>query len=215
MEPMIQLTEKGIRLAPDLDEMRESFASGHVIRLPGLLSREVVDRIEGRLGSEGWTEKIHPGIKKEIVLEDPKTLHTLHFLTNHPDFLEAIRRITGRAEIANFRGRIYRMVPGLEHYDSWHDDVHADEKRLIGMSINLGTRPYAGGLFEIKKWDAEEPFRAIANTIAGDAILFNLSLDLHHRVTPVEPGEPKTAFAGWFKARGGAYLPMLDRPSRI
>lgn len=206
---MIQLGEKGIHVSSDLGGMREEFASGHVIRIPRLLSDEIVGRLQARLAAGRWVEKIHPGIKKELVLDDPKATHVLHFLTNNAEFLDAIRRITGYPDIANFRGRIYRMVPGLEHNDSWHDDINEKEQRLVGMSINLGSPAYTGGLFEIRRCDSESPLQSIANTVAGDALLFNISRDLRHRVTSLGAGEPKTAFAGWFKAWGGAYLPTI------
>ena len=44
----------------------------------------------------------------------------------------------------------------------------------------------------------EEPLWCVANTGAGDALLFALGRGLQHRIRPIAGTVPKTAFAGWF-----------------
>jgi hypothetical protein len=82
------------------------------------------------------------------------------------------------------------------HADDWHNDAMAG--RLIAMSLNLSPRGFNGGVFEMRERKSRRMLAEIANTGLGDAILFRLSRDFEHRVSAVETGEPKTAFAGWF-----------------
>jgi hypothetical protein len=82
------------------------------------------------------------------------------------------------------------------HTDDWHDDT--SDGRLLAMSINLSPRGYQGGVFQMRESKSHWTLMEIANTGLGDALLFRVSSDLQHRVTEVQTGEPRTAFAGWF-----------------
>ena len=204
---MIQLTRNGIRGSSDLDALREEFASTDAVRLPKLLSVDIMARIFELMERGRWIENIHPGISRELLLEDTLALHLLQFVTSAPDFLTVIERIASCAQPTNFQGRIYRMLPGAEHQDSWHDD--AGEGRMVGMSINLSPHPYAGGVLQFRRRRTKELLRELPNVISADAILFRISPELEHRVSPVEGVEPKTAFAGWFKTVGIDFLASI------
>jgi hypothetical protein len=91
---------------------------------------------------------------------------------------------------------VYRMLPGPQHADSWHDDLK--EGRMLAMSINLGDEGYVGGLLEIRDRASKHTLYRARNTGPGDALIFRLDPTLEHRVTGVEGNVPKTAYAGWF-----------------
>src|SRR5439155_3809598 len=98
-------------------------------------------------------------------------------------------------------------LPEADHHDSWHDDV--GNNRKIGMSLNLGSRSYSGGIFQLREKNDDRLLCALPNVVQGDAILFRISPDLEHRITPMEGTEPKTAFAGWFRAGTSDFLHQL------
>jgi hypothetical protein len=54
----------------------------------------------------------------------------------------------------------------------------------------------------------------VNNTGFGDVLLFRISKDLEHRVTPIMEGVPKTACAGWFLATGESFMKRLLDQSR-
>jgi len=123
----------------------------------------------------------------------------LHFLTNDPKLFWMIEQITRCGRVGCFEGRVYRMIPGCDHYDSWHDDV--SDGRMVGMSINLSTEVYVGGIFQLRECKSKEILYQMANIGFGDGIIFRLAHHLVHRITNVEGTAPKTAFAGWFKSQ--------------
>ena len=96
---------------------------------------------------------------------------------------QMVQQVTGCGPIGCFTGRVYRMLPGPGHYDSWHTD--AIEHRIVGMSVNLGRGMYTGGVFQLRELRSQKLLSEVANTGPGDAILFRISPDLAHRVTPV------------------------------
>ncbi len=131
-------------------------------------------------------------------MAENQAVHMLLFLANHPQLFQLIRQITGCGAIGCFSGRVYRMVPGSQHYDSWHSDMI--DHRMIGMSINLSPKVYSGGIFQMRDRDSRQIIHETANTGFADGIIFRLSTQLQHRITEVEGSVPKTAFAGWFQS---------------
>ena len=122
-------------------------------------------------------------------------LGLLQFLVNDPELYRLIEDVSECRPIRMFLGRVYRRLPG-RHFDSWHGDLK--NERQVGMSINLSTAPYEGGVFELREAETERPLASIANAGCGDAHLFRIAPTLEHRVTGIRGVHSKTAFAGWF-----------------
>jgi 2OG-Fe(II) oxygenase superfamily len=212
---MIQLTRNGLHCSADLEALREEFAASHTLRLPQLLSTDIMGKLLDRMERGKWIDRVHPGISKELQLEDAQAWQLLHFVISAPDFLSLIERITSFEKMTSFRGRIYRMLPGQEHRIPWHDDMSDDRERLVGMSVNLSPTPYSGGVFQLRRRGSREILRELPNVISTDAILFRISPELLHRVTAVNGAEPKTSFAGWFKSSGGNFLATVKRHASL
>jgi hypothetical protein len=196
---MIQLTNAGVAGNADMDELAREFDNRHTFLLSQLLGPQLLHEISSRLERCAWTTATHGTIAREASPTDPAPIHILNFAANTAEFLDVVRRVTGAASITRFGGRVYRMVPGADHFDSWHSDLGADRDRLVGMSINLGEA-YDGGLFRLRDETTGAIVREISNTGRGDAIFFRISETLKHMVTAVQGTAPRTAFAGWFHA---------------
>lgn len=199
VEPVIQLTRQGTVFrgsADDLDALRATFREQHWIRLPRLVGPDLLARVRADLASVEFKEYGHANIGKELVADRGTALLT--FVANDPALFEIIEQITGRQGIQCFTGRVYRMNPASDHYDSWHDDLGGH--RLIAMSLNLAAEPFEGGILQIRDRASKHILQEVANTTYGDAIIFNLLPELQHRVTPVAGTTPRTAFAGWFRS---------------
>ena len=201
----MRITNTGV--SSDLEEierLREDFEKVNCVRIPHLLDPPLLACLRQRLEQSTWVPKVHQGIALETITEDRHALHLCHFVTNLAAFRRLIGQITGCGPLKMFHGRLYRMVSSLGHYDSWHDDDF--ENRLVGMSINLSPFGYGGGLFELRRKASEQMLAQIANTGFGDALVFKISGELQHRVSPVNGHEPKTAFAGWFQPDLGNFF---------
>jgi hypothetical protein len=101
------------------------------------------------------------------------------------------------------------MLPGKDHYEDWHNDL--DEARMVGMTVNLSNKVFAGGTLEIRHKITQRMITRITNTGFGDAIIFRLADYLEHRITEVEGVVPKTAFAGWFKSEPDFFAELKKR----
>lgn len=198
---MVQLTRAGGAVsasAGDREHLRRQFDRLHCILLPSLLEPGLLHVVQRQIDAATFNQKIHEGIGTEICMAENQAIHTLLFLANDPQLFQLIRQITGCGPIGCFTGRVYRMVPGSQHYDSWHSDMI--DHRMIGMSINLSRKIYSGGIFQIRNRDSLQIIHETANTGFGDGIIFRLSPHLQHRITEVGGSVPTTAFAGWFQS---------------
>ncbi len=208
---MIQLGRAGLVAdREDTERLRRQFEKMHWVRIPEMLDSQLLSLALTYIEQGHWRDSVVSGSVSysEYILEPGAAVNLLHFVSNVPRFLETIREITGCSSLTWFQGRVYRMEANVGHTDAWHNDFcHG---RLIAMSLNLSPRGYQGGIFQMREQKSQRILAEFANTGLGDAILFRISRDLQHRVTDVQPGEPKTAFAGWFSARQS----MRERLSR-
>jgi len=192
---MIQLRRHGpLADKEDVERLRCQFEKTHWVLLPGLLDSHLLSLALSHIEQGRWREKEVEGFYSESVLEIGAAGNLLLFVCNTPAFLRVIGEITRFDSLTWFQGRVYRMKAG--HTDDWHDDT--SDGRLLAMSINLSPRGYQGGVFQMRESKSHWTLMEIANTGLGDALLFRVSSDLQHRVTEVQTGEPRTAFAGWF-----------------
>jgi hypothetical protein len=211
---MIQLGRSAVTVdAADIDGLRTAFRKHHCVLIRGLIDPALLGSLADRVAHGTWRDRVHhakagndavtevaveEAIATEVVSEDTVAVSMLEFLVNNPAFIAGVRSICDSPTLGGFAGRIYRMVPSAGHHIDWHNDMAKD--RLAAMSINLGQRPYTGGVLEVRNAATRETYASLANTGFGDAVLFRVSKDLEHHVTDVTGSEPKTAFAGWFQA---------------
>jgi hypothetical protein len=215
MPPILQLTSRGAVAHPapeTLAALADTFRAECCARLPRLIEPSLLARIQASIERSTFVDRRHGSIASELCMERNTTLGLLHFLANDRMVFDLVERITGVDGLGFFVGRVYRRVPAAAHHDSWHSDVHPD--RRVGMSINLSTAPYDGGVFEIRDEATGAALGVLANTGPGDALLFAIDDRLEHRVTTVSGTAAKTAFAGWFGTTRN-YLARLAADPRL
>jgi hypothetical protein len=112
----------------------------YCVLLPKLLEPELLDVLLSRL-DQGNGEKVHKGIGVEVILDDLRALRGLAFHCKFAEFPRCVRNIpcsqqgsAGACVAIRTRGITFR-----------HTDTSIGE-RLVGMSLNLGPKPYKGGL---------------------------------------------------------------------
>lgn len=185
--------------AESLQRLSARFNAEHHVILPQLIEPQLLNLISKRLEATTFRPRVYKGLGKDLCPDDIGIAGLLNFLCNRRKVLEFIEALTGSEHLGCFVGKVYRMIPGEDHYDSWHDDVVEDRK--IAMSINLTGQSYSGGVLEIRDSRSKQILSRVVSTGLGDAIIFRISADLEHRRTTVVGSVPKTAFAGWFKSK--------------
>jgi len=181
--------------------LRAEFHRNNVLRLPGFLGHDILDAFDARLPVATFTRRVENGTEIERTLDDPLLLGLMLIALNDPALFSSIDDVSGCGPIGCFSGRVHlreaRPVGG--HYFPWHTD--AAQNRLVGITVNLSPRPYDGGVFQMRTADSMEIITEAASGERGDAVLFRISPDLEHHVTPVTGSAPRLVLAGWFRRR--------------
>jgi hypothetical protein len=199
---MLQLTRAALVCSEPreaLDAMRRAFDATHAIRLPRFFDADLLALVREAVSQTRFADREDEGLAREECMDQNSVLGMLLLIMNDHRLFDVVRRITGCESIGSFVGRIYQMRSGAGHYDRWHSDV--DGARLIGISVNLTDREFAGGRFELRRAGASGADWSLANVGPGDAVLFRIADTLEHRVTEVEGDVARVAFAGWFQSR--------------
>ncbi len=182
----------------DRVHIRHLFDETHVIRLPQFFDAELFADVRQLIeGAELVASEHDVGHEVIVASEEGKAL--IEFLLNDDVLFEAVDTLTGCGHIGCFSGRIYSLRAEANEEFDWHSDLVQD--RLLAISVNLGREPYEGGVLEIADRATRTVQQRVLNTAPGDAVLFRLSPELVHRVTPVLGMAPKIAWAGWFRSR--------------
>jgi hypothetical protein len=133
-------------------------------------------------------------------IESPPRLGTaIQISLRAPALHRWLEEVTGQGPITRVDGRVAqtRVRDGDEL--GWHDDMNGEDRRL-GITINLGTRDYKGGLFEMRDRLSQSPLLQFRHDEPGTALIFEVSHRCEHRVHPLISGGPRRVFAGWFLA---------------
>ncbi|SRR6266851_6825172 len=198
-----------------LDDLRAQFEREHFVRLRDLFEPALLRYVQTEIERGEFYERVHQGIKSnmELCMKQNSAFGMLLLSMNDEKLFRMIESITRCDRIGCFEGRVYRVIPGQGHHDSWHSDMA--ENRLVAMSINLGTEVYDGGTLQIRDAVSERIVSEVPNVGSGDGIIFGLSAGLQHRITEVKGKALKTAFAGWFRAKPGflSFLKGVDKPN--
>jgi hypothetical protein len=179
--------------------LRDNFEAQHYLVLPQLIEPSLLRWVSLRLQKTEFYLRVYEGLGRDLCPDEVHSMSLLNFLCNNRLIFETIEAITGCGRLGCFVGKIYRMEPNGDHFDTWHSDFLEDRK--IGLTINLSEEAFDGGSLEIRDRNSEQILSRVTRTGFGDGVIFRIADYLEHRRTPVEGRFAKTAFAGWFKSR--------------
>jgi hypothetical protein len=175
---------------------RAEYRGSHWVKWPGLIEPRLLRRLQAKIETAEFFERTNVDVGDESRMKPEPVSAVLEFLTNDPVFLNVVKSITGCDPVGCFRGRVYRLLPNTGQMSDWHPDL--SHGRMATLSINLSTAPYEGGILQFRENRVEHIVSHVANTGAGDGVLFEIAEGLEHRVTPLTGTVPRTAYAGWF-----------------
>ena len=202
---MLQISRTGTRVEAadaEIAALRAHFDRHHWVKLPRVLSPELLADVQARLTRAQFIETAHPGVDPpslDLCMVPCALSGLLELVFNDAAVFDVVERVTGCDEIARFGGFVYRLTATYGQGHHWHNDLV--ESRLVAMSVNLGPGTYDGGLLELRDRGSKRVSDRVPNTGNGDALLFRLHETLQHRACPVTAGV-KTAFAGWYFGEG-------------
>jgi 2OG-Fe(II) oxygenase superfamily len=202
---MIQMTRQGLAFSgtpADAESLRQCFEREHYLWLKDFLHPDIISLILPFLKSGEYVPAQYKHVGSELRMEPNLAFDTLSFLANDAKFFGLVQAITGCGSIGYFQGRVFKLIPDPQHSFDWHDDLR-EPNRLVAISINLTEGMFRGGVFQIREVGSGKITGEVRNAGLGNAVLFDISEDLQHRVTGIEGDTPRISFSGWFKSGPG------------
>lgn len=194
----------------DWDRAARQLRDTTLLHLPGFLDAALLDRARALLEQTRFEQQQHGRIGRDERAEPGPLAALMLLVLNDPELLRLVEALTGRGPLDGFDGRVYRIVPGTEHVDSWHSDAGRNRRVAISINLNRGVVPTAP--LQIRRRDAENVLHEFANSTPGDAVLFTLD-DVHvHRVKPMPGVATRVACAGWFHSGGDMRAWLRQEP---
>lgn len=216
---LIQITKSGIICSNSEQELQlfhDKFKQNHCITLQKFLAPELLLFIQEKINKSGFYEKNYKVDDEKVIDYKPKdkTINSLlRFLINDKQLFKLVEKLTGCPRVGSFNGVVLAMTKDFGNYVTWHNDMGND--RLIGISINLSTEIYSGGIFQIRDRVSKKIIYEVANVGFGDCIVFLVSPELEHKVTSVEGKVIRTVFAGWFRSNPDYWLMVQENSSQL
>jgi hypothetical protein len=200
---MIRITASGIEVEQDsVPRLHAEFEETGCAMLPGFITPPLLDILLRQLETASFQSISEVGsVNGRVFGNTLRLLQTepgvvaLNFILNRPVLFELARQISDTPPLGHFLGRLHRTTADSDQHIDWHSD--AVDFRVLGLDINLSSSPHVGGVFQMR--DADRQIRReIADWAPGDAFLFRIDGNWHHRLTRVESGT-RTVGVGWFR----------------
>jgi hypothetical protein len=213
---MIQFTKHGIEVTASTEELaraRAEFDQHRMLRLPGLLSAELVESVRRGIQQDGFEEPpelaadapdavyrgAYQGGKVGQDLQPGETARLIAARTNDRVLLSFVETITASPPLQRCIGRVFRLFPMPDDLP-WHTD--AEGGRLADLIINLSSPQHDGGLFQMRDAHTQKIFNEVEDGAFGDGLLIRISPHIEHHYKAITGTTPKVTFSGWFVPRG-------------
>lgn len=160
---------------------------------PELLSQLARAASKARFVSDTVEHLGHRWIERPSVIGS-----AIQLVLNRPALLDWLKIVTGCTATGAIEGRLVETRPGGEDHLNWHRDTLSNARYEFGMTLHIRPCQYEGGAFEMRDCKSKQPLFRHYPANAGDLLIFEVDHRSEHRVKPVESGEPRLVFTGWF-----------------
>lgn len=198
-DPPVQLAPAGVRILAGDAGLAEQFRTSGMLALPGFLDESFVQLLDRADKTSTFVREVVTDLGEREIESPLRGTAAILLALRNRELLDWVAKITGSSCPLEVGGNIVRTWPGGRDRLDWHDDV-GDVRRIAGLTIRLGMSPFEGGEFEMRAKCKPEAITGHHHARVGDALLFRVSPQLEHRVTPIASGGPRQMFAGWFMA---------------
>lgn len=195
--PLVEVAAAGTRPIADPATLAPDFAAQHAIVCPDLIVPALLAKLVAQCDASAFVFDEVAGLGTRESESPQRVGGALNILLARAPLFRWLEAVTGCAAIGRVSGWVVQTRPNGTDQLRWHDDL-SELDRLLAITIDLGSAPYAGGVFELRKVGDPASVRRFHHARPGTALIFALSPALQHRVTRLESGGPRRLYTGWF-----------------
>jgi 2OG-Fe(II) oxygenase superfamily len=188
------------RIIADSKQLKPAYANQRALLCQNAISSELLSQLVGAAAKAHFTsdQVAHLGHRW---IEKPSIVGAaIQLVLNRAALLDWLKAVTGCNASGGIEGRLVETRPGGIDQLSWHRDTVPNARYEFGVTLHLRPCQYEGGAFEMRDSKSKQPLFRHYPADPGDLLIFEVDHRSEHRVMPVESGEPRLVFTGWFIA---------------
>lgn len=183
-------------LSGNAADYAHAFEQRPALLVEGAIDGPLLESLLGRAAAASFVDDDVKNIGTRQIETPQRIGKVISLLLERPNLLAWLEAATGIGPLRAAAGRLVQTRANSGDGLAWHDDG-GDEKRKLGVVVNLSDRSFDGGTFEIRHLGANAPFLAYRHNKPGSIMFFAVRPDIEHRVTPLTAGGPRRVYAGW------------------
>ena len=189
-----------VELLQPPEKYREAFAERRSIFCRNVFEPDFLALLSAFVERASYTREGVDNLLFRTIEQPPRSGGAISLALRRPNLLRWIERVTDCEPLATVSGRVAQIEANPDTTLDWHNDMR-EPLRRIGITINLGSKPYEGGAFELRERDGGM-LTTHRHVEQGGALIFDVGRHYLHRVLPVTSGGPRRVYTGWFYRAG-------------
>jgi hypothetical protein len=198
--PHFVVGKTGTRLFVDAEHMKPAYAKQRALLCPNAFEPELLNQLATAASKANFISDTIEHLGHRWI-ERPSIIGTaIQLVLNRPLLQNWLKTVAGCTAEGAFEGRLVESRAGGEDHLSWHRDTVPNTRYEFGVTLHLRQCHYVGGAFEMRDSKSKQPLFRHYPAEPGDLLIFEVNPRSEHRVTPIETGEARLVFTGWFIA---------------
>lgn len=188
---------QGVTILSDPAPWRERFDRLPAIAIPAALEPGFCSRMVERAEQADFVDDDVERIGTRAIESPQRVGKAFSLLLHSQGLLSWLERATGIEPLRAVAGRLVETRANRQDALAWHDD-RDDPTRRLAVVINLSSRAFSGGQFQLRRKGETTALLCHDHSHAGSVLIFAVRPELEHRVTTLDQGGPRRVYAGWF-----------------
>ena len=198
--PFFVVGKTGTRIIADAKNIKLAYANQRAFLCRDAIETELLSQLASAASKARFISDTVEHLGHRWI-ERPSVIGTaLQLVLNRPALLDWLKTLTGCTATGVIEGRLVETRPGGGDHLSWHRDTIPNARYEFGLTLHLRPCQYEGGAFEMRDSKSKQPLFRHYPADPGDLLIFEVDHRSEHRVMPVESGQPRLVFTGWFIA---------------
>lgn len=198
--PYFVVGKSDTQIRVDPTNTRPAYANQRALLCRNAIAPELLSQLAAAAAKAGFVSDTVEQLGHRWI-ERPSVIGAaIQLVLNRPALLDWLKAVTGCTTKGAIEGRLVESRPGGEDHLSWHRDTIRNARYAFGLTLHLRACQYEGGAFEMRDSKSKEPLFRHYPADPGDMLIFEVDHRSEHRVLPVDSGQARLVFTGWFIA---------------
>lgn len=200
LDAYFSVGKTGTRIVVDAKQIKPAYDSQRALLCRNAIEPELLSHLANAASKAHFVSDTVEHLGHRWI-ERPSVIGTaIQLALNRLELINWLKSVTGCTASGGIEGRLVESRPGGEDHLSWHRDTVPNARYEFGLTLHLRPCRYDGGAFEMRDSKSKQSLFRHYPADPGDLLIFEVDHRSEHRVTPVESGEARLVFTGWFIA---------------